>query len=90
MSTPVTININALFNEMKFSQCHEMSLTANQPLSQVHRLQWNTVDSQHEVSRTTICNLAGKHEIQTVWKFECNYQPNGNKNFLVQINFHIL
>ena len=41
-SQPVTVNLFALFSHIYLDSCTEMTLTANQPLANVHRLVWNT------------------------------------------------
>ena len=39
-SQPVTLNLQGLFTSLRLNYCTEMSLTANQPLADVHRLVW--------------------------------------------------
>ena len=41
-SQPVTVDIDALFTSFEMSSPVESSLSANQPLSNIHRLVWNT------------------------------------------------
>lgn len=45
LSGPATVDLATLFADLKVASVEEMSLTANQPLSNVHRLQWKTEDA---------------------------------------------
>jgi len=42
LSKPATVDLQALFSAIKVQSCTEMSLSANQPLSAVSRMTWQT------------------------------------------------
>jgi len=42
LSQPVTINLNNLFNDLSIISINEMTMTANLPLNELHRLNWQT------------------------------------------------
>jgi len=42
LSKPATVDLQALLQNVRVQQCTEMSLSANQPLSDVSRMKWQT------------------------------------------------
>jgi len=42
LSKPVTVNLDSLFSKLRIVKITEMTLTANQPLEDLNRLQWKT------------------------------------------------
>ena len=44
LSQPATVDLGSIFSSMTVVKVEEMSLTANQPLSNVKRLKWITED----------------------------------------------
>lgn len=42
LSKPATVDLEALFSAIRVQSCTEMSLSANQPLSSVSRMKWQT------------------------------------------------
>lgn len=42
LSKPATVDLGSLFKDLTISSIREMSLTANTPVNDVHRLTWNT------------------------------------------------
>jgi lysosomal alpha-mannosidase len=42
LSKPATVDLEALFSAIRVQSCTEMSLSANQPLSSVNRMTWQT------------------------------------------------
>eukprot|EP01119_Soliformovum_irregulare_P005383 TRINITY_DN1714_c0_g1_i1.p1 TRINITY_DN1714_c0_g1~~TRINITY_DN1714_c0_g1_i1.p1 ORF type:complete len:977 (+),score=300.90 TRINITY_DN1714_c0_g1_i1:52-2982(+) len=48
MSASVSVDLNALFPALQIDEITEVSLSANQPASEVHRLQWKTAGSMDD------------------------------------------
>jgi len=42
LSQPVSINVNNLFNDLSIISINEMTMTANLPINELHRLNWQT------------------------------------------------
>uniref|UniRef100_A0A0B7AW15 Alpha-mannosidase n=1 Tax=Arion vulgaris TaxID=1028688 RepID=A0A0B7AW15_9EUPU len=51
LSKPATFDIQNLFSPFNVTDVHELSLGANIPIEQVHRLSWNTEDSNEASSK---------------------------------------
>jgi hypothetical protein len=47
-STPVTVDLNTFFSNLLITDLTEMTLTANRPKSELHRLNWKTQSSHNE------------------------------------------
>jgi len=48
LSQPATINLNDLFTNLTIVEITEMTMTANQPLDELHRLDWKTNSVSHQ------------------------------------------
>jgi len=51
-SQPVTIDLQQVFAHLDVVSITEMSLTANQPITDIHRLNWRTVDVEYPGAKT--------------------------------------
>merc|ERR1712087_226834 len=71
-SLPVTLNITQLFSQLQLSECSEMSLTANQKESDIHRYKWRTeTQFSREKKHTTKKIKPDYHLLQYHrWKLE--------------------
>jgi len=45
LSAPATVNLNSMFNDLSPVYVNEMTMTANLPLNELNRLNWQTTDS---------------------------------------------
>jgi len=69
LSQNVSVDVSTIFSEFTLTSISETSLTANQPLSSVNRLHWNTDSApsyqpKFEPVRDSIVNL-GPRQIRT-------------------------
>jgi len=51
LSQPAQVDLSTLFGTFNVNSATEMSLTANQPLSAVHRMTWNTASNNNHAAK---------------------------------------
>jgi lysosomal alpha-mannosidase len=59
LSQNVTVDLATMFEQVTIDSIEEMSLTGNQPLKDIHRLQWNTVNGPTQTPHEPLDPTAG-------------------------------
>jgi len=86
-SRPVTVDLSALFPGMQLVEATELTLSANQPKSEVHRLVWKTATDASDNTGLESIPIAADYKVvmnpMDTRTFSIRYQSRGN---LININ----
>eukprot|EP00047_Mylnosiga_fluctuans_P023990 m.150634 g.150634 ORF g.150634 m.150634 type:complete len:975 (+) comp9747_c0_seq2:15-2939(+) len=73
LSQPASVDLGALFKRITVSTCVEMSLTANQPLASMKRLQWQTATGPTGQATPALAGLVATLKPLEIRTFLCDY-----------------